>query len=165
MEQSPPWEAVSRSDSQKNFLLLWKPKVQNHVHKNSLSGPILSSWTQSTYSHPIYLKIHFNIILSSTSVSPKWSFPDQNVIWTSYFPHACCVSSVDLIAPVACGILVNSIHYEDRHYIICSSSSVFIAIHLPQRSVSHALSMYFRSAAWCWPKWLKMPGGTSKKHC
>ena len=40
-----------------------------------------------------YLRVHFNIMLSSTTQSSKWSvslrFPHQNRVWTYSVPHTC----------------------------------------------------------------------------
>jgi hypothetical protein len=54
MEQSPSWEAKSRSASQEILCLLWNPKVYYRVHKNQPLFPILSQMNQT--SHTISLK-------------------------------------------------------------------------------------------------------------
>ena len=69
--------------------ILWNPKIYYRTHKRSQTVPILSQI------HAV-LKIHLNIILPSTSLSPQWSlslrFPHQNLVDTSPFLHMCNMS-------------------------------------------------------------------------
>jgi hypothetical protein len=64
MEQSPSWEANRSSDRQEIPLTLWNPEVHYRIMQEPSTCPCLRDQS-SPYSHPTFLKIHFNIILSS----------------------------------------------------------------------------------------------------
>ena len=86
MEQSP-WEANRFTASQEIPHILWNRKVHYRIHKCPPSVPILCQLDPLYTSTSYFLKIHLNIILSSTSGSPKWSLSfrlhHQNPVYAS----------------------------------------------------------------------------------
>jgi len=91
MQQSPTWEANRFSASQEIPCILWNPKVHYHIHKRPPPAPILSQLDPIHTPTSHFLKIHLNIIPTSTPRSPKWSpslrFPHQNPVYASPLPH------------------------------------------------------------------------------
>jgi hypothetical protein len=55
-----------------NIFLLCNPTFHYRVHSSRLLTPTWASWIQSTSSHPIFVKIHSNIIFITT---PSPVFP------------------------------------------------------------------------------------------
>jgi hypothetical protein len=97
MERSPSWEVNRFAASQEIHHILWNPKVHYRVHKSTPHVQILRQIDQDHTRTSHFLKIHINIILSSTPGSSKWSpslrFPHQNPIFTSTSPllHTCYI--------------------------------------------------------------------------
>jgi hypothetical protein len=102
MEQSPSWEANSRSATQEVHRLLWNPEVHYHIHKRLSLFPILSHINPVHIITPDFYVIHFNIILSCMSRSSKWSFPfrfsGRNVV-SLRFSSLSCVLHAPPTAP------------------------------------------------------------------
>jgi hypothetical protein len=84
-EQSPFWEANRFSASQEIPRILWNPKVHCRINKCPPPVPILSQLDPVHTPTPHIRKIHLNIILPSTSGSPKRSlsfrFPHQDPVY------------------------------------------------------------------------------------
>jgi len=91
MEQSPSCEAKKFSASQEIQRILCNTKVHYRTHKYPPPVPILSQLDPVDTHTSHFLKIHLNIIIPSTSVSPKWSlslwFPHQKPVYGFPLPH------------------------------------------------------------------------------
>ena len=72
MEQSTSWEATRFSASQEIPRILWIPKVHYCMQRCRPPLPILSQLDSVHTPKSYFLKIHLNIILPSTTGSPKW---------------------------------------------------------------------------------------------
>jgi hypothetical protein len=91
MEQSPSREPNLFSASQEMSLILFNPNILCRIHKCPPPVPILSQLIPVHNSTSNFLKIHVNIILSSTPGSSKWTLslrlPHQTHIHASPPSH------------------------------------------------------------------------------
>jgi hypothetical protein len=91
MQHSHSWEANRFAASQEIPCVLWNLKVHYRIHKCPSPVSILSQLNPVHSPTSYFLKSHFNIILPSTSGSPRWSvslrFPHQNPVHASPLPH------------------------------------------------------------------------------
>jgi len=92
MEQSPSWEANSHSANNEISRLSFNQKVHYCVHNSPPVAPILSQMNPVHTFPRYFLKIHFNIILPTTSMPSAWSLPfrflNQRII-KIYLSHSC----------------------------------------------------------------------------
>jgi hypothetical protein len=98
MGQRPSWKANIFSFIQEIPRILWNPKIRYCIHMSPPLVPVLSHINQV---HPVphfSFKIHFNIILISTSMSSKRSLsirlsPPKPRECVSLLPHTCYMRS------------------------------------------------------------------------
>jgi len=88
MQHSPLWDANRSSASQEIPHIVWNPKVHYRIHK----CPVLSHISPAPALPPLshFLKIHFNIIFSSSPMSS--TVPQvfhQNTVCPFHLPHTC----------------------------------------------------------------------------
>jgi len=94
--------------SQEIPCIFWNPKVHHCTHKCPPPVPILSQLHPIPTTPSNFLKIHLNIILTSTSGSPQWSLsfrlPHQNPVHPS---PTCttCPAHLILLGFTTCTIL------------------------------------------------------------
>ena len=121
MVQSTSGEANWFSASQEIQFILWNPKVQYSIRKCPPPIPILSQLNPFHTPKSHFMKIHINVILPSTSGSPKCfslRFPHKNHAYVS-LPHTCHMPGpshfLDLITRK---ILGESTNHKSRHYVL-----------------------------------------------
>ena len=73
LEQNTYWEANVLSATREIRKILWNTKVHYRIHNSPQPGSILIHLNQVHVPKSHNLKIHFNIILPSTNVPPKWT--------------------------------------------------------------------------------------------
>jgi hypothetical protein len=83
MKKSSSWEANKFSARHGYARILWNPNIHYRFHKSPPLVPVLSQINpfHTPALHSSFLKIYFNIILSSTSWSLKWLWHTSHAVW------------------------------------------------------------------------------------
>ena len=121
MVQSPSWEANWFEASQEIPRISRYPKVHYRTHKRPPAVFILGHPNPVHISTSHLLKIHPNIIHTSTPRSPQWSlslrFPHEEPIHPSphpYAPHAQPISFFSILSPAQYSVR-STIHLAPRY--------------------------------------------------
>jgi hypothetical protein len=109
---------------------IWTWTWNQRVNTVFISLPLVPDQCQLNPIHallPYFLKIHYNIILSSTPRAYKWSLPlmlsNQNTVYTSHLPQCSLHSppTSSLLIWSSWQYVVNSTPYKAAHYAVFSS--------------------------------------------
>jgi hypothetical protein len=88
MDLNPSWEATSCSATQEIPTFLRNQKAYLRVHESPLLDS-LRSQMNLIHTPSYFSKMHFNIILPSTSMSPYCFFPSGLSVWTVRLSYVC----------------------------------------------------------------------------
>ena len=123
MEHSPPQEANRFSAGQEIPCILWNPKVHYHIQESPSPVHILSLINPVHAPLPHFLKIHFNIMLPSTSVSSKQSrslsFPTK-ALYAPLLSPICAMCSAHLILLELITQVTSGEEYRSLSSSLCS---------------------------------------------
>jgi hypothetical protein len=124
MERSYSWEAKGHFTGQKLFYLVYNSRIHRRVHKSTQMNLILGHMNPLHISFCLF-NINFNIIVSSTPMSPKlpllFLFSAKCLYVLSmpslYAPYASHLTRLDLTIVT---VLVKRTNHETPHCVIFS---------------------------------------------